>query len=1054
MKRDDLLSLVERVDPKRKLNEEQIAAILSDRNTVVSAGAGSGKTTVLSIRFLRLVAESLAYPDQILTLTFTRKASLEMNSRIKALVSRAPSIPDEVKARMGDAVIATLDSFLTRIVRLDCTRYGIARDFTIEDGSDRRDRVRRLASAFMEDPANSREMEALSSIYTPQTLIDDFFMTLDAHIVLASDYRAVDVDEWMRSRLKDEMASVREACLDCLTHLESARSEANRNLAASLVDVVSDGRVVEVDAKFNARSVAGDDRAWIDKWRTVFPRYQAIASALCVEGVDVLQTALEKFSRLVFDEKRRSACLTFSDVSSLAIDILVRNTAVRRHFKSAFRYIMIDEFQDNNSLQRDLLFLLAERSDLMCEGRIPHVDELEGDKLFFVGDEKQSIYLFRGADVSVFRALQDEIASSGGVTLNLSTNYRSSADLIRHFNGVFESVFQDASRAYEARFEETRAGRGGDDGSITLLCGDRNVLRSADDGLAADEKEAWAVADLVSRMLSGDDFLIDGRRPAAGDIAILFAKTSYQVSFEIALKRRGIPFQTTVVKSLMQQAMSSDFYCLLQSLVHPDDALALASVLRGPFARISDGGIIALINGDDGQSLDQEDAKHYQSYLAFANEVRLRCFSTSLASLVSYIFYEGGYYAYLQTRSDWQGYEEHFEYLLAYALSYDSRQLSLTDYLAFLRDNLASRSKLDEVAHLHLKRQGVQMMTIHASKGLEFPIVILASCGLRDNPVSRSNVFEYEGHLVATTSRDLGRFLDAERRDREAAEARRLLYVGMTRAERHLVVSGLYAVKKDGGLDERGGVFFNSYLRAVGFDPLGGCCRMGEVEVLEIPSTILEDSYERPVSHLEELEREASEHVEQAFSCRIRTAKPSGEDGFIEDGTPLASIPSDALAPDSALFGTAVHAYIELSLKGNDVEGAFMHPMFSGAGASVYRKDVASLASSFLSSNLWSALKGRPFYSEYRFFSYSDAEDVVYEGVVDLLVDLGDRMLVVDYKSDRTWSAERHKTQVVRYLSAMEEVFHKPCIGTLFYLRGGFDQVYWNSEGKEVDFQM
>lgn len=229
---------------------------------------------------------------------------------------------------------------------------------------------------------------------------------------------------------------------------------------------------------------------------------------------------------------------------------------------------------------------------------------------------------------------------------------------------------------------------------------------------------------------------------------------------------------------------------------------------------------------------------------------------------------------------------------------------------------------------------------------------------------------------------------------------------------------------------------------------------MAEVEVLEIPSTIPEDSYERPVSHLEELEREASEHVEQAFSCRIRTAKPSGDDEFIEDGTPLAAITSDSLAPDSALFGTAVHAYIELSLKGKDVEGAFTHPMFSGVGASVYRKDVASLASSFLSSRLWSSLKGRPFYSEYRFFSYSDAEDVVYEGVVDLLVDLGDRMLVVDYKSDRTWSAERHKTQVVRYLSAMEDVFHKPCIGTLFYLRGGFDQVYWNSEGKEVGFQM
>lgn len=1035
----------------KRLDDMQYAAVMADGNTVVSAGAGSGKTTVLSIRFLRLVAERRAHCDEILTLTFTRKAALEMNERIKRLVSGSPLVDDSERSRLLDATISTLDAFVSRIVRLDCMRYGLVSSFTLEDDAiARRRRLMRLADSFFSKAANRRETAALAALYSPSDVVDRFFSVIDSCVTLVDDCSPARAAALLHESLDPMLLDAKEKLCEALGHLTDAKSEKNRAAAELSLSRLEELAPVSDVCILDKRAATADDKAWIDTARPLAGKYDVLVKAL-EEGVESpLQNAVYKFSLLLNAEKRRTAAIGFADAMALAIDILKTNAGVRKHFKESFKYIMIDEFQDNNSQQRDLLYLLSERLDLSCEGRVPTIDELEDSKLFFVGDEKQSIYLFRGADVSVFRNLQKEIGRQPGGHLELSINYRSTRYLIDHFNRVFSRVFASSDRDFEAQYTQTEAWNQDDTStSVTLMCADRRVLAEECGELELDEAEAEAVASLVERMLNSDDYLVDGRRPDAGDIAILFARSTHQTAFELALKRHGVDYQVTVSRSLMQQAVSGDFYSLLQLVVHPDDRLALAACLRGPFARLSDEAVLTLLNG--GQLSDGEDSRRYAAFSSLLDRLSSMAFRSSTAQLLSYMYYEGGYWAFLASRSDYEGFEEHFEYLLSYARLYDERGLGLTAFTAFLRDNLGSRSKLDEVSFLREQRQGVQLMTVHACKGLEFPIVILASCGSRDSGGQSEYIFSWKGQVVATAAKDLNRILSEDAKARAGAEIRRLLYVAATRAERHLVISGLYQLNKDGKLSSANGQFFNSYLSAAGWSPDGSSLDPA-VRLLPIrapqgrPRSVRRD-------RLEALMKEASEYEFRTFTSRPATARPSDDDLSAADDEMLCALASDGLWTDSeraAAFGTAVHAYLEMTVSGLDAGQVFSAPLFSGPEGRLARKDLEELADNFLSSGFYKDISRFPMRTEYRFFSWDEAEQTVWEGVVDLLVDLGDVLLVVDYKSDRSRSREKHKRQVVTYLRAMEDIFHRKCVGTLFYLREKSPYVFWNSSGETV----
>lgn len=197
---------------EKKLNDEQRAVVFADKNCVVSAGAGSGKTTVLSYRFLRLVMDDEIKCDRILTLTFTRKAALEMRERItNRLLDNRDKIKPELIENLTSAHISTIDSFLSEIVRHDCVKYGLSRDFSLLSDDEENDLVRTLALSFLEDKGNYRFVTALSRIFSPNDVISSFFLKINQNLSFLSNHNANELFNTFSAYVNDSVEKQRDS---------------------------------------------------------------------------------------------------------------------------------------------------------------------------------------------------------------------------------------------------------------------------------------------------------------------------------------------------------------------------------------------------------------------------------------------------------------------------------------------------------------------------------------------------------------------------------------------------------------------------------------------------------------------------------------------------------------------------------------------------------------------------------------------------------------------------------------------------------------------------
>jgi ATP-dependent helicase/nuclease subunit A len=435
------------------LEGAQLAAALATGNAVVAAGAGSGKTTVLAARYLHLLetgrmrSGERVHVRNILVLTFTRKAAAEMYSRIygslaEAVTASGPAATDGAPGRddglarhlaacladFSEAQISTFDSFAARIARSGSSRYGVAPDFAIDEEGARKS-ASELALSFI---LEHREEEALRDLVSALGLAgarDEVLAELAVRRMSISsppDFAALHAAqgsalETMAAEAREGILAMRAAVLEYAgtkTTDTSARwldamgrdpGSAEPGFLAFLAPLESlrkpGSNSKDEASRFLSDAVPGIKKAVV--------AYRDIAATIAAHpGRLALYRRLDDF-RLAWDEVRRAEkTLTFRDVATLALDTLKNDREVRRHYKELYRFAMIDEFQDDDELQKRILFLLAERGDRDSAGE-PAPADLEEDKLFFVGDEKQSIYLFRGADVSVFRRLSGELAGPG-----------------------------------------------------------------------------------------------------------------------------------------------------------------------------------------------------------------------------------------------------------------------------------------------------------------------------------------------------------------------------------------------------------------------------------------------------------------------------------------------------------------------------------------------------------------------------------------------------------------------------------------------------------------
>jgi ATP-dependent helicase/nuclease subunit A len=1097
----------------KELNAEQLEAVKTLSSVVVSAGAGSGKTKVLASRFAYLVVEKGLKVDEILTLTFTNKATNEMYSRIYRLLSEQDNEAAREAVRdFHKSRIQTLDSFCGEICSLASARYGVRSDFTTDV-----DAVRGMAGeAALSFVLDNRDSPGIKALITDNRIRDiaqglfaeivtgygsitnplpfDLYMQRQRH-ELIEKWRiySASVDE-MDVVIKSELPGVKNVTTATYKNF-SALFNGELDLTRPGIDGLLAGGEADSSGEKNAArealcrflAVLAGINALRKVGKTggmeaigevhgnfkddVYPQLVKIAAmALNFDTIHDVFLLLDKFQTEFNRQKRLSGIMTFNDVAELALTILKNEADIRNIYAEKIKAIMIDEFQDNNELQRELLFLT--------------VKDGKDRSIFFVGDQKQSIYRFRGADVSVFRKLGREIEKN----INLKINYRSGGHLIRAFNEIFSRVFPETSDDvpdFEAEYEplascaESEADGTAERVAVCLF--DKNSLKD-DAECEAEDVEAAFVAEKIRRMVDGAYEIWDreaGKKRACAynDFAVLERSVGHQHNLEKQFRAFGVPYNSENCAGLFLDAPANDTYNFLRLLVYPKDKSAYAAVLRSPFARLSDITLTVCMLKFSGIPFDaavlddipEAERELYRRaggvYYGLLHGIREQ--NLSSAELVTRLWYDYGYRYETLWSPEAQVYGDIYDYLFELARINDANGKTLAGFVDYLDGLVSNREKLSDFDLPQMRSGGVKIMTIHKSKGLEFPIVFIYGAGSHGRNVRNSGLVAYSPEWGVSLNLKAPRnfpveaagnyFFDLVRekeKRKEEAELRRLLYVAMTRAEDMLVISGIENTKDTGAksfldlledvLDGDGGFFSREVIAPRGRAGIRRAAALyseaeGRLKTISMPAVAAATAaaaaagaklmYDK-AAETEQPEifiawKQASRLAETASTGRTSPSSrllSDGDDRFFED---LSLTPAE--------FGSLVHRVIEERFNADGAEPARQPVSEAERLAKQY-------ASAFFESELGKKSLRSPFRkTEFPFLSLYDegGKKTYISGVIDLLFEAENEIYIIDYKTDRSINPEKYYKQLAAYSRAVEDIFAKKTRAFLFYLREG-----------------
>ena len=888
------------------LNEEQRQSAYSTENTVTAAGAGSGKTMVLASRYAWLVTEKKLRVSEILTLTYTRKAASQMYGRIHFLLKEISinglgeqkKLANFALEEFSKARIQTLDSYCSSIVKLGSNRYGLSPDFTIDE-----EKCKTLseeaALPFLISNRNHKAIKKLYSEKSPLGIADNIFASAlfkftrvdtwpDAKKSFNTQADLI-IREWEKTgkiireklseleevytgnkefhegiepllnKYKTEKIEIPDA--EEMTAFFDELNELNELIEKNDIDKIEWAekhplaerifRILELISLFGSLNLRyGKPRDNPAKrilvfFREIFGEFSSLG-IFCIQSGLIL-SVLELISDLQKDyhnKKRKLGIMSFGDISRLARKILIEHHDIRQNEKESFKEIMIDEFQDNNELQKDILFLIAEKED-KNNNSVPLPEDLSPGKLFFVGDEKQSIYRFRGADVSVFQKLKTELKSRD---LPLRTNYRSSPLLIGAFNAIFggsvfdpeglsppginASVFASVQPGsllpvYEASFTPLRAHKSSEFsiGKFTLCIHDNSEAEETYEEDDPDESpgsstlseiyvsspvenEARFVAEKISSLL--EERNEDGLpKYLPHDIAILFRSRTNQHIFEKHLMQLNIPYTSENVNGFFYGGPVNDLMSVLRLSVYPQDRASYAEMLRSPFTGL---GLSALalcmlydtFSDEPLDKLSDADREKYLKGRIIYNKIKEMASNKKICTLLNELWYNQGYRYETLWNSETVSYTELFDYLYHLAARADEENQSLCSFTDYILNLSKSGDALSDIQIPMERNSAVHLTTIHKSKGLEFPVVFLCCCDRRGKNDSGNDILETEESGLAfkpPLPQNIDRLKNIKssyfweksyntERGKRIAELRRLLYVGMTRAENELYLSG------------------------------------------------------------------------------------------------------------------------------------------------------------------------------------------------------------------------------------------------------------------------
>ena len=836
-------------------NQREIVRDQLDKSIVVTAGAGSGKTRELVSRYVNLIRKEYGMPQQILALTFTKKAAAEMKKRIRREFQGALSIDYQkgnldMKMELAFAPIMTFHAFCTTLLREFAIEAGVDPDFRILDDTEKNTLEEKAFLDLLQNPQSEEERTALTMILTVyrrnqlQKILRELTERGDAstfhnaHFTIRNKTAILKKWQELLDPIREQAVHAFFADVTTLHALQTIKSAGDgldssdkavqyfHSIRPSITKVTKDTpheELAQAIAEILSHTLgnSGSKKIWnVEELQEIKSMHKLLRTRLeklqpylnlsldpdaahtnvAFEIISYLQTVTQGYSHRLKKERQKDESLRFFDLISNTKQFLEKNPKIVEELRKRYPYIFIDEFQDTDPAQFEIISSIVGTFE-ECKG------------LFIVGDPNQSIYLFRDADVTLFGQAQDIFRNSlAGEVVEFSVCFRSAPEVIGCVNYVFSQIFSADEKPWEFPHTKTHVSekRRKDHGSVQILLA--GEIGSKDIIEVAKQKEAKLIVKTIKAHLEANtDYKLK-------DIAILIEKRTHLEIYLAALEKAGLPF--IIGKGLGFYTLPEilDFYSVLSFICTSHDDCALLAVLRSPYITLSDRSIsllafkskefclwdkICSVATSPREEMEPFFGDEYERVISaqkLLNEWILLGWTQPLQRTINEMLSTSQIYEFYSALPNGEQKIANLRKLIDIILERSADMgYGIVQTVIDIKKSMQSEEREGEAERA--RSDAISVMTIHAAKGLEFPVVVLA--GLSDAktgnnlPICIGTKPEEFGIKIPNPDADyeiqptpVFTALHLVREEKELAEKKRLLYVGMTRARDHLILSG------------------------------------------------------------------------------------------------------------------------------------------------------------------------------------------------------------------------------------------------------------------------
>ena len=837
---------------KKKWTPEQSNAIEQNGSVLVSASAGTGKTAVMTEKVVNFLIQSELSIDGILVITFSNAAAKEMAERIsqrlteiiedKTISKTKRDIALRRRMNLSNAHIETFHAFCKDIISKHYYKVGISSDFNVGEPNTVKLIMKRATDKVLEE-----EFKNKNSTFIRLAEYIDGAEKIDDVIIATCNKMSniVDLDTWKKRTIasyetedgfsKEIEEMMQEDFLNAANLLKKAiaacddvktKKKIEAELSAVLFSLekmeydpinaidestlesvctrITYPRKIDCGLTKTLRDEANKHLEFYKKnnitTKTQFARMKEMAPVVSY-FIDICQKANEEFSKM----KKEAHIIDFNDMEHFALEILSDNI-ISNQYRAQFGQIFIDEYQDTNPIQEAIIEKISKKNNLFC-----------------VGDFKQSIYRFRASDPTLFLNRSENYEKNAiGTVISLNKNFRSSQNILNCANDVLDIAARTSS---EIDYDETQKlihNRNDDNENnpvvVRILNKNKNDIgEEYTENLSPEEIEIYNTIDLIKNIIGKniyDPKTNEQKKTEYGDICILCRKLSgISELFYKIYSQEGIPFSIEKPTELFNTVEIENLINILELVENPNNDTGIISFMHMGFLDFEDTDIIKIRQFNYSESL-------YNNVCLIASEkttIGSKCkifidflersrreTGKHIFEILNGILSELNYSDYIAVMPNGKQRISNIDVFKQYVHDYDinnNKETTLYDFIKYIRkiknDNPVVASEINST----IDTNRVKITTIHKSKGLEYPVVILPFIGKGFNKNdSKSNVvfdvenglgFRYFNNINRSKGKTLIReFISREKTKKAIEEELRLLYVAMTRAKEILVIQG------------------------------------------------------------------------------------------------------------------------------------------------------------------------------------------------------------------------------------------------------------------------